>query len=690
MPKIDISCDSRRIGPFDLPVYDARRAAEPPALDGWLESPCWRGADWVGRFRVVGTGDPAPKATRAAMLWDDDYLYIAIFCEEPRLSHARAEARVPEEVWRDDCVEIHLDPGAPDQLSFDIAVNILGRVSPAIKVPDGHLTCGAYHFAPPDGIRAAVRYTGAGWQAELAVPFGAFGLARPAAGDSWGAAIYRNDRMENAYCVWSPALPDGAAEFVPPSGSQDPKLRPRARFSAAPAYAAAAPSKRPTAWPAKPRFAMRGFMYDTSRGSIVYAPDYWKRRLPMLRELGFNTLLMYFENHLRYPSHPEFAPDGSWTIEGLRGLQDAAAEYGIDVIPAQTSLGHCPGILMHPAYRHLAEEGSDGYQFCPSHPDTPRMLADIFADLARASRSPYVSINADESAHLGLCPRCREAYAGWSKGRIFREHILKLHAVLKAHGKRMMMWDDMLWAFPEAVEGLPRDIVLLDWHYGYDKSYPSVDAWRELGFEVVVCPSMTRIENTMWIADYGAARGAMGLINTLWEKHTQPFGFHWRALLATAWAACGCAPEDVPAWSAEAAVRLFGPAAARMGHLLAAHDKAGLHGYMKGHGACEAVRRAITRQIVEEAEHVLSVTAASPDWRDLLEEFLYGWRIAVLEADVRAADGDATALRVRLDALKADGLARWERQSPLPSQRESFLERFTRLENAHRTKDGAK
>jgi hypothetical protein len=659
-----------------IPTYDILRAAEPPALDGWLESPAWRSARWVEQFLAVETGRAAAKPTAAALLWDDQCLYVGVRCAEPRPGHLRAEAADAKAVWLDDTVELYLNAGIPGVESLDTAINALGRLCPAQRVLDDP-GWGTYRYQSPDGIRAAARLTGTGWQLELAWPFGVQGLPRPEPGATWRGNVCRNDRLGFTWSFWALGQPPGYTTY------SDGQLFPYLRFSpdAAAAPAAAAPAPTAPRWPKRPRFELRGMMYDTSRGSMVYTPAYWAAKLPFLRDLGYNALMMYFENHLRYAAHGEFAPEGAWTLRDLAALQEAAGSHGIDVIPAQTSLGHCPGILTHPRYQHLAEEGSNGYQFCAAHPETRAVLGAIFGELAQASRSDYVNVNCDESAYLGLCPRCRETYRGWSKGRILRDHLLFLHGVLRSHGKRMMMWDDMLWTFPDALEGLPRDIILLDWHYTFHRRYPSVDVWRKAGFDVVVCPGMYMVENAFWIADYGAARGAMGLLNTLWEDHSLPLGSRWQHLLATAWAARAKAPTDLERWWADAGRYLFGPAGERLGRSLAAQDRVRRNGQRVG-GPAAPLERAAQRQVREEAERLLERSGAGGESRSLLEEFLYAARLQELQQDAAVPGVDPAAIRSRAARLREEGLARWARQCAVPSQQPAFLERFTALEAA--------
>lgn len=662
----------------DLPVYEVRRATGTPAGDGWLDSPAWGAAQWVERFVDVATWQPA-KPVRAALLWDAQTLYLGVQAGEPMLGRVRAEAVDAAGVAQDDVVELCLDAELPGVEYIVVSVNPLGVVSVARMVVDNP-GWGSQHAAAAAGIRTAARLTGHGWQVEVAIPFAALGLAAPRPGDAWGGNVRRMDRLGFSWTFW-------ALEDAPRYNYEDPKVFPRLRFAPAATVPVRASVPPAAPWPQTPRFQLRGLMYDTSRGSQVYSPQYWLNRLPLLSDLGLNTVLMYYENHLRYPSHPEFAPDGAWTLADLRRVQDAAAGLGIDVIPAQTSLGHCTGILTHPAYRHLAEEGSDGYQFCVAHPETGPMLTEIFADLATASRSPFVSINADESAYLGLCPRCREAFPGWSRGRIFQHHILKIHAVLQAHGKRMMMWDDMLWLYPDAVDGLPRDIVLLDWHYSLHRRYPSVPVWRKLGFDVVVCPGMYLAENAFWLADEGVEHGAMGLINTLWEDHSLPFGTRWDQLLATSWAAHAAAPESVADWYALAGRRLFGEGGERLGRAVAARAVIRLQGTNGTREPHSAQDLAVRRQLIDVAARLLASPGLTGVERELLDEFQYGAHLARLEAEaaLRAA-GSCLAtmprdelLRLAAD-LKAEALRRWQQQCIVPSQQPAYLERFTAIE----------
>ena len=67
----------------DIAHYVARRAAGPIVVDGLLDEPSWQRAEKSARFVDMVTGEPGFYDTRAAVLWDDQYLYVGLWLEEP-------------------------------------------------------------------------------------------------------------------------------------------------------------------------------------------------------------------------------------------------------------------------------------------------------------------------------------------------------------------------------------------------------------------------------------------------------------------------------------------------------------------------------------------------------------------------------------------------------------------------------
>ena len=69
--------------PDEIARYTAYRVSEPIQIDGKLDEPAWQRAPKSPRFIDIISGARAVHDTRAALLWDDQNLYIAFRIEEP-------------------------------------------------------------------------------------------------------------------------------------------------------------------------------------------------------------------------------------------------------------------------------------------------------------------------------------------------------------------------------------------------------------------------------------------------------------------------------------------------------------------------------------------------------------------------------------------------------------------------------
>ena len=67
----------------EIARYTAYHVTEPIRVDGRLDEPAWRRAPRSPRFSDILTGQPVIHDTRAAVLWDDERLYVAYWVEEP-------------------------------------------------------------------------------------------------------------------------------------------------------------------------------------------------------------------------------------------------------------------------------------------------------------------------------------------------------------------------------------------------------------------------------------------------------------------------------------------------------------------------------------------------------------------------------------------------------------------------------
>jgi hypothetical protein len=103
--------------------YTARRISEPIEINGNLEKPVWQRAEKSPRFVDMVTGEPGLYDTRAAVLWDDQNLYIAFWVEEPFVRAGLTER--DSLIFRENDVEVFIDGG---DAYYEFEINALGTV----------------------------------------------------------------------------------------------------------------------------------------------------------------------------------------------------------------------------------------------------------------------------------------------------------------------------------------------------------------------------------------------------------------------------------------------------------------------------------------------------------------------------------------------------------------------------------
>lgn len=219
----------------DLPRprgYVATRASQPITIDGQLSETAWASAPWTDLFvDIEGEARPKPPlATRAKMLWDDTYFYIAADLAEPHLwSNITQHDAV---IFREHDFEVFIDPNADSHEYFEFEINARGTfwdlMLPKPYRAGGH----AVDSWELTGARSAIHLNGTlnnasdldrGWMVELAFPWAALSIDErkptvPKDGDQWRVNFSRVewpvDVVGNSYrakpgaaehnWVWSP------------------------------------------------------------------------------------------------------------------------------------------------------------------------------------------------------------------------------------------------------------------------------------------------------------------------------------------------------------------------------------------------------------------------------------------------------------------------------------------------------
>ena len=455
-------------------------------------------------FINIRTGRPANCDTDVSLARDGDDLVIR--------AHCRCDASGVSAVDR---LVVTFDPVGREADTISIAVAPDRTVSATQLGTAFPHTCPAWGSEPyAFPAHAETMLTNDGWRVELRLPPAAMFALR--GGDVPASFRLNVGRVwDNREWSYWPLANATFNEFVPGfarvsmDGDQLSVTGDRTVNASTRSEAATCRSPFPT-------LDFVGLMYDTSRNGKIYDVETFIRFVDWLAVCGCTHFMLYFENGFRFQKHPAFAAPEALDAAAVQRIDAACRTKGMELVLAQTSFGHMPGILSHPHYVHLAEDG-DPWQLCPSHPDTYPLLSDLLDELIPLSSSRYFNVNCDESRIVGRCPRCRErGTRAVGKEGIFLDHLLRLHEKVTGHGKRMMMWSDHLLHMPLLIEKLPRDIVVLDWQYCNWATFPTLTFLKDHGFEVIGCP-FNRYDNIRPMTLDCRRRGASGVLDTIWE-----------------------------------------------------------------------------------------------------------------------------------------------------------------------------
>ena len=120
-----------KIREADISRFTAKRnrAADPITIDGKLDEPGWKAAQRSSRFVDMITGKPVKFDTHAAVLWDDDFLYVAYWIEEPDVRATLTQRDAP--VYTENDVELFIDGGGG---YYEFEINALGTLYEALFI----------------------------------------------------------------------------------------------------------------------------------------------------------------------------------------------------------------------------------------------------------------------------------------------------------------------------------------------------------------------------------------------------------------------------------------------------------------------------------------------------------------------------------------------------------------------------
>lgn len=107
----------------EIARYTCYRTHQPIQIDGNLNKAVWNKALKSPRFVDMATGTPGFYDTRMAALWDEKYLYIGFWVEEPFIEAHHTERDAV--IFQENDVEVFIDGG---DCYYELELNALGTL----------------------------------------------------------------------------------------------------------------------------------------------------------------------------------------------------------------------------------------------------------------------------------------------------------------------------------------------------------------------------------------------------------------------------------------------------------------------------------------------------------------------------------------------------------------------------------
>jgi hypothetical protein len=269
-----------------------------------------------------------------------------------------------------------------------------------------------------------------------------------------------------------------------------------------------------------------------------------------------NTLILRVDFNYQFNSHPELRDSIALSKANVKKLVSLCKKYNIRLIPQINLLGHqswaskttnlllkypqfdeTPWVQMPAKYAWPNADGLYCKSYCPLHSDVHKVVFDIVDEICDVFETDAFHAGMDEVFYIGeeKCPRCSgrdkaELFAG--EVRMIRDHLAQKNRGLWIWGDRLIdgkttgmgMWEASMNSTYRAIDMIPKDVVICDWHY--ERADKSAVYFAMKGLRVITCPwrnpaiAVTQTNdmlNYRQTATNAMKENYLGMMQTVWS-----------------------------------------------------------------------------------------------------------------------------------------------------------------------------
>lgn len=232
---------------------------------------------------------------------------------------------------------------------------------------------------------------------------------------------------------------------------------------------------------------------------------------------GINTLILRVDFNYDYKLRPELRDENPLTFNEVKSLVKVCKKNNINLIPQVNLLGHqswantlnkllevypefdeTPHIMLPENYKWPNSDGLYCKSYCPLHPKVHEIVFDLIDEIVEVFEAKDFHAGMDEVFYIAdeNCTRCK----GLDPAELFAGEVTKLSNHLNKTNKKLWIWGDRLiegavsgigmWEgslnnTEKAIDLIPKNVVICDWHY--EKAIPTPAYFSLKGFNVIAC-----------------------------------------------------------------------------------------------------------------------------------------------------------------------------------------------------------
>jgi N-acetyl-beta-hexosaminidase len=269
-----------------------------------------------------------------------------------------------------------------------------------------------------------------------------------------------------------------------------------------------------------------------------------------------NALVLRVDFNYQYKTHPGLRDSSALSEADVKEIVAACKQHKMKVIPQINLLGHqswasettnllrvypqfdeTPHVKMPEKYVWPNDDGLYCKSYCPLHPDVHKVVFALVDEICNAFETDAFHAGMDEVFYIGddKCPRC----SGLDKAELFANEVSIISGHLRANKRELWIWGDRLldgkttglgmWEASmnnthRAIDLIPKDVVICDWHY--ERPDKTAVYFAMKGFRVITCPWRNPSNAVTQLQDMIAFRQSatdvtkdrfLGMMQTVWS-----------------------------------------------------------------------------------------------------------------------------------------------------------------------------